>query len=171
MTKDEKSNVEKKTEGTRCLKRPKLEETNIPNPIQEQVKSPDKLSYFMKDVHDATVPKVWGIFLNKDYFSVGNESLAFGGNAEPEHFSTKGVAHFVSLFCAERFVILTNHLTDNATPTEEDLKLINRLEWMAKMLEVNFHDYVIVAGDHCWSMTVQNGKACHCGNQQYISNE
>jgi nicotinic acid mononucleotide adenylyltransferase len=28
-------------------------------------------------------------------------------------------------------------------------------------------DYVIVAGDHYWSMTTQNGTACHCGQQHY----
>ncbi len=170
MKKDKENKEEKKVEGTRYLKRPTLEETNILNPIQGQVKSPDKLLHFMKDVHDATIPKIWGIFLNKDYFSVGNEPLALGGNADPEQFSTKGVAHFVSLFYAERFITLTNHTTGDATPTEGDLKLMKRLERVAEVLEADFYDYVIVAGDHYWSMTVKNGKACHCGQQHYISN-
>lgn len=158
-----------KLEGTNYLRKAVLEDTDIPNPIQGPVKDPNALLHFMKDVHNATVPKMWGIFLDKDYLSIGNELLALGGNAEPARFSTKGVAHFASVFYAERIVILTNHINDGATPTEEDLKLIKRLDRVAEALEVNFYDYVIVAGNHYWSMTSQNGTACHCGQQHYIS--
>lgn len=152
-------------ESKQYLKHPVLKETDIPNPIQGPVQDPNTLFHFIKDVHDSTVPKVWGIFLNNEYCSVGNEPLALGEGADPQHFSTRSLVHFFGVFYAKRFIVVTNHLNDDACPTEGDKELIKRLERLTEVLEADFADYVIVAGDSYWSMNVQNGTACHCGQQ------
>ncbi len=155
-------------EETNYLKRPILEETDIPNPLQDPVNDPNVLFHFLRDVHDSTVPKVLGIFLNKAYCSLGNEPLALGEGADPTHFSTRSLVHFFGVFYAERFIVVTNHVHSDASPTEGDRKLIKRLERVAEVLEGDFADYVIVSGDTYWSMNVQNGTACHCGQQHYF---
>jgi len=52
-----------KDDETQYIHLPKLERTDTPNPIQGRVKGPDQLYHFIRDVHDATTPKMWGIFL------------------------------------------------------------------------------------------------------------
>jgi len=173
MKKDTSNNKEpeKKLEGVQYLKRPVLEETNIPNPIQGPVKDPNKLFHFMKDVHDSTIPKMWAIFLNEGRYSIGNEPLALGEHALPENLSIKSLTHFAAFFYSAHVILLTNHVNGDATPTEEDKKLVKKVEHVLEPMEISFADYVIVAGDHYWSMNVQNGTACHCGQQHYISSE
>ena len=115
------------------------------------------------------------MFLNADYLSIGNEPLALGEHANPKNFveMTGNIYHYYSVFLAKRFILLTNHITDDATPTEADKELIKRLQEDSRYISFkpDFYDYVIVAGDHYWSMNVQNGTACHCGQQHYIPEE
>lgn len=159
-----------KNSDTHYLKKPLLEETNTPNPLQGPIKDSDQLYHFIQDVHDATLPKLWGIFLNEDYLSLGNEPLALGHHAQPENFATGTLFHFYALFFAKRFLIVTNHTTDDAAPSDGDKDLIRRLQADAQALSFkpHFADYVIVAGDHYWSMSKQDGTACHCGQQHNI---
>ncbi len=173
MRKDTSENKQpkKKIEGTNYLKKPILKETDIPNPIQGQIKDPDKVFHFMKDVHDSTVPKMWAILLNENYYSVGNEPLALGEHAKPENFKNGALYHYYLLLGAKRFMIVTNHMTDDATPTDEDRKLIKQLQMEVELFSFkpDFYDYVIVAGDHYWSMSTQDGTACHCGQQHHMT--
>jgi len=146
-----------------------LEETNIPNSIQGPVKNPNKLFHFMKELKDSAVPTFVGVFLDDDYLSIGNQIL---GHIKAKDFSTGLLFRFHYILGGKRFVLMTNHTNGDATPTEEDRKLISDLQIKTKVLdEIEFFDYVIVAGDHYWSMNVQNGTACHCGQQHYWSEE
>ena len=166
---NEKDNQEqRKNDETQYLKRPVLEETKTPNPIQGPVKDPNQLYHFIKDVHDSTVPKMWGIFLGKDQCSLGNEPLALGIDAEPENFDIENIFHFYYLFHAKGVVLVTNHIKDDATPTKADKALIEKVQAARTLLRrISLVDYVVVAGDHYWSMSGQNGTACHCGQQHY----
>ncbi len=167
MTEEDK----KKYDDVQYMKVYKVEETDTPNPIQGPVKDPNTLFHFMRDVHDSTVPKIWGIFLNEQCLSIGNEPLAIGHHAEPLNFETGTLSHFYSLFFAKKFILLTNHTTDDASPSEEDKDLIRRLQNDSQTLSYKpqFEDYIIVAGDHYWSMNKRNGTACHCGQQHYVA--
>ena len=167
----EENPEDKKLEGVQYLKKPVIEETNIPNPIQGPVQDPNKLFHFMKDVHDSTVPKMWAIFLNEGRYSIGNEPIALGEHALPQNLNLKALTHYAAFFYAAHVILLTNHTNDDATPSEEDKQLIKHVEQALAPMEVNFADYVIVAGDHYWSMTTQNGTACHCGQQHYWGKE
>ena len=168
MTKKEEGTPTKKDTETQYIKRPVLQETDIPNPIQGPVLNADPLFHFLQDVHDASTPKMWGIFLNKERHSVGNEILAIGDGANPKGFNTRSLVHYYGVFYAHRFAIITNHLSDDAAPSEGDKELISRLQQIATLLEAEFTDYIVVAGDHYWSMSGSNGTACHCGKQHYL---
>ena len=162
----------KKDEYTQYLKRPVLEETNTPNPIQGPIRNPDKLYHFIKDVHDATAPKMWAVYLGENDFSLGNEPLALGPHAEPEHFDIESIFHYYYLFMAKSVILLTNHINGDATPTDADRKLIERIHTaIAPLRRVSLRDYVIVGDGHYWSMTVQDGTACHCGQQHHWRKE
>lgn len=155
-------------EHTQYLKKPVLEETDIPNPIQGPVRDPDKLIHFMRDLKSSAVPTFIAIFLDENYFSVGNQIL---GHLTAEDFKTGLLFKFHYIFGGQKFVLMTNHTNNDATPTEADRKLITDLQIKTKVLdEIEFFDYVVVADDHYWSMTQQNGTACHCGQQCYWKN-
>ena len=128
---------------TNYIKRPVLEETSVPNVIQEPIKSPDTLFHFIKDVHDSTVPKMWGIYLNEHDCSIGNEVLALGINAEPKNFNIETIFHFYYVFQAKSLMLVTNHIHRDATPTEADKALIRKMESAKTLLEsVTLKDYV-----------------------------
>ncbi len=163
---------QQKNDSVRYLREPVLQETLYPNPLQGELKNPDKLFHFLDDVHDSTVPKMWGIFMDEDYCSIGNELLALSNPATPEEFAklTGNIYHYYALFKAFRFTLITNHLTQNPTPTEADKQLIEALRFDSQSLSFkpNFYDYVIVSGNSYWSIAAQNGTACHCGKQHYL---
>ena len=155
----------------RYLKKPKLEPTRVENPIQGRVFNPDVLYHFMRDVQDEAVPKMWAIYLDKDRFSLGNEPIAIGDQAQPDKISMKTLASYALMFYASYVVLLTNHPDFGAAPTEEDRKLIWRAQEALKLVEIQLTDYVIVSDKHYWSMTRQDGTACRCGAQHYMGFE
>ena len=172
MEQDTPQQESKKDDQTQYLKRPILEETDIPNPIQGPIKDPNKVFHFMKDVHDSTVPKMWGIFLDAEGCSLGNEPLALGIDAEPENFDIENIFHFYYLFHAKGVTLVTNHIHNDATPSDADKELIRKTQSAKALLQrVSLVDYIIVAGDHYWSMANQDGTSCHCGHQHYIEGE
>ena len=152
---------------TRYVHKPRLVETEIPNPIQGPVRGPDPLYQFMRDVHDETVPKMWGIFLNEGRYSIGNEPLAIGDAALPGRVSMKAIAHYASVFYAAHVVLLTNRPNNDPSPTDADRDLIHQAKQALGVLEINLADYVIVGGKQYWSMTQQDGTACDCGSQHH----
>lgn len=165
----------KQMAGQSFLRKAVAVETGIPSPIQGPVLDEQPLFNFIKDNHDATIPKTWGVFLDENHMVLGIEPLAFGDSATPEAFntSTKIIFHYFSVFFSSRFVLIhyrVNPLND-PTPTDDDKKLIDTLLMQSKVMEADLSNYVIVAGDHYWSTRQQNGTACHCGSQHYIPEE
>ena len=156
----------KKETGKRYLKKFKLEQTDMENPIQGQVKDPEALYVFMRDLQDTSVPKIIGVYLDENHMSVANEVLGLG--IKPSELGVDVLFGFATVFRAPKFIIITNHPSVDATPDESDRKLIRRLQAQSHIMKKQFVDYVIVAGKTYWSMNVLDGTACHCGQQEYI---
>lgn len=158
----------KKQDGMRYLKKFEITETEVELPIQGQVKDPEDLYKFLKDLEDESVAKVIGIYLDKDNLFLGHQ--VFLGSSSGT-FDTQLLYHYYSLFLAKKFMILINHPGSiDPTPTDSDLKLMRSLQADAQVLSFKpfFADFIIVAKRSYFSMATNDGSACHCGHQEYI---
>ena len=150
----------------RYLKRCKLEETDIPDPIQGQVHDPEDLFVFFKDLENEAAPKIITVILDEKNLSLGNTVLGLG--IKPSELDTRLLFGFASVHHALKFVIIVNHPSGDAAPTDDDRRLISQLQAQSQIMKIEFYDYVIVARDMYWSMTIQDGTACRCGHQNEI---
>jgi DNA repair protein RadC len=165
--KKEKEN--KKDEFTRYLKEIKLIETEKENPIQGQVRDPKDLVTFMRDLQNSSVPKAIVVLLDENLLSLGHEIIAIGQT--PNNFDIGIALQYYLIFGAKKFIVIVNHVNSDATPTEADKKAIQKLQVDCQTLSFKpeFQDYIIVGDKNTyWSMSTQDGTACHCGCQEYF---
>lgn len=145
-----------------------LGRSDLPSTIKCPVLDPNAMVHFLKDLHDPAIRKIWGIFLDFDYCSLGIEALAMGVEADADVFGDRGVEHFYDLFNARRFMIVTNHTGVETAPSECDRKLIRKFGEIAGKLDADLVDYIIYSGDRCWSMITHDTPVCECGLQHYF---
>lgn len=156
-----------KESSIRYLKKFELVETETALPIQGQVRDPEDLYTFLKELHDEQVPKIIGIYLDDNHLFLGHQ-LFIG--ATPATFDTQLLYHYYALFMAKRFIILINHPSGEATPTEEDLQLMRALQADSHVLSFKplFADFITVGSNSYFSMAMNDGSACKCGHQEYV---
>lgn len=155
-------------ETKRYLKKFEIVETEVELPIQGQVRDPEDLYRFLTDLESESVPKVIGIYLDKDNLFLGHQ--VFLGTTT-ETFDTQLLYHYYNLFLAKKFTILTNDPNSvDASPNEADRKLMRALQADAQVLSFKpfFEDFVIVAKKTYFSMAFNDGTACKCGHQQHF---
>ncbi len=121
MKKQQENKEEHKhEEGKRYLKKYEIVETDVELPIQGQVKDPEDLYKFLKDLENESVSKIIGIYLDDKNLFLGHQ--VFLGSS-PKNFDTQMLWHYFSLFLAKQFVILINHPgSTDPTPDEADKK-------------------------------------------------
>lgn len=155
-------------EAKRYLKKFEIVETDVELPIQGQVRDPEDLYKFLKDLENESVSKVIGIYLDDKNLFLGHQ--VFLGSS-PKNFDTQMLWHYFSLFLAKKFILLINHPgSTDPTPDEADRKLMRALQADAQVLSFKpyFADFIIVAKKSYFSMATNDGTACHCGHQEYI---
>lgn len=154
-------------EGKRYLKKFEIVETEVELPIQGQVRDPEDLYKFLKDLESESVPKVIGIYLDDKNLFLGHQ--VFLGSS-PRNFDTQMLWHYFSLFLAKKFMILINHPGSiDPTPDEEDKKLMRALQADSQVLSFKpfFADFIIVASKSYFSMATNDGTAGG-GHQKHI---
>ncbi len=155
-------------EGKRYLKKFEIVETDVELPIQGQVRDPEDLYKFLKDLENENVSKIIGIYLDDKNLFLGHQ--VFLGSS-PKNFDTQMLWHYFSLFLAKKFIIIMNHPGSiDPTPDDADRKLIRSLQADSQVLSFhpNFEDFIIVSKRSYFSMATNDGTACHCGHQEYI---
>jgi DNA repair protein RadC len=160
-----KNQEHKNDDGKRYLKKYEIVETDVELPIQGQVRDPEDLYKFLKDLEDDNVSKVIGIYLDDKNLFLGHQ--VFLGSS-PE---TQMLWHYYSLFLAKKFMLLMNHPgSTDPTPDEADKKLMRALQADSQVLSFKpfFEDFIIVAKKSYFSMATNDGTACRCGHQEYI---
>lgn len=157
----------KNDDGKRYLKQFEIVETKVELPIQGQVRDPEDLYIFLKDLENDQVPKIIGVYLDANHLFLGHQ--IFLGQT-PATFDTQMFHFYYNLFLAKRFVVLINHPNGNATPTDDDLKLLKKFESDSQILSYHpfFADFIVVGKKSYYSMATNDGTACHCGHQEYI---
>jgi DNA repair protein RadC len=163
-----KNEEQKQEKNKRYLKKFEIVETTVELPIQGQVRDPEDLYTFLKDLENENVSKVIGIYLDDKNLFLGHQ--VFLGSS-PRSFDTQMLWHYFSLFLAKKFMILLNHPgSDDPTPDDEDKKLIRALQADSQVLSYKpfFADFIIVAKKSYFSMATNDGTAGHSGHQKYI---
>jgi DNA repair protein RadC len=163
-----KNEEQKQEKNKRYLKKFEIVETDVELPIQGQVRDPEDLYTFLKDLENENVPKVIGIYLDDKNLFLGHQ--VFLGSS-PRNFDSQMLWHYFSLFLAKKFMILLNHPgSEDPTPDDEDKKLIRALQADSQVLSFKpfFADFIIVAKKSYFSMATNDGTADHSGHQKYI---
>ncbi len=161
--KDHKHEISK-----RYLKKFEIVDTDVELPIQGQVKDPEDLYQFLKDLENENVTKVIGIYLDDKNLFLGHQ--VFLGSSS-KNFDTQMLWHYFSLFLAKKFMLLLNHPGSNdPTPDEADKKLMRALQVDAQVLSFKpfFADFIIVAKQSYFSMATNDGTVDASGHQKYI---
>lgn len=163
-------NVEHKNDdGKRYLKKYEIVETDVELPIQGQVRDPEDLYKFLKDLEDEAVSKVIGIYLDDKNLFLGHQ--VFLGSS-PKNLDTQMLWHYFSLFLAKKFMVLINHPgSTDPTPDEADKKLMRALQADSQVLSFKpfFEDFIIVAKKSYFSMATNDGTAGYSSNQEHIT--
>lgn len=157
----------KNEEAKRYLKKFEIVETDVELPIQGQVRDPEDLYVFLKDLENDKVPKVIGIYLDDKNLFLGHQVFL---GASAKDFNPKMLWHYFSLFLAEKFIIMLNHPeSGDPAPDESDKKLIRALQADSQVLSFKpfFADFIIVAKKSYFSMATNDGTAGK--NQEHIS--
>lgn len=152
----------------RYLKKFEIVETQVELPIQGQVRDPEDMYMFLKDLENENVPKMIGVYLDAQNLFLGHQVFL---GATPKTFDTQMLYHYYSLFLAKKFILLINHPgSGDPTPDDEDRKLMRALQADAQVLSFKpfFDDFVIVGKKSYFSMATNDGSACRCGHQEYI---
>lgn len=141
----------------RYLKKFEIVETEVELPIQGQVRDPEDLYQFLKDLENESVSKVIGIYLDDRNLFLGHQ--VFLGMSS-QAFDTQLLYHYFALFLARKFIVLVNHpgIID-PTPNDADKKLIRALQADSQILSFKpfFADFIIVAKNAYFSMAMQDG--------------
>lgn len=162
ITKDDQQKPDK-----RYLKKFEIVETEVELPIQGQVRDPEDLYKFLKDLENEGVSKVIGIYLDNNNLFLGHQVFL---GASPRAFDTQLLYHYYALFLAKKFMVLINHPdSTDPTPDEDDKKLMRALQADAQVLSFKpfFADFIIVAKKSYFSMAIQDGTVGH-GHQKPI---
>ena len=159
----------KNEKNKRYLKKFEIVETDVELPIQGQVRDPEDLYTFLKDLENENVPKVIGIYLDDKNLFLGHQVFL---GASPKNFDTQMLWHYFSLFLAKKFMILLNHPdSEDPTPDDVDKKLIRSLQADSQVLSYKpfFADFIIVAKKSYFSMATNDGTVGSSGHQKHIA--
>lgn len=154
----------------RYLKKFEIVETEVELPIQGQVRDPEDLYKFLRDLENESVSKVIGIYLDDKNLFLGHQVFL---GMSPRIFDTQLLYHYYALFLAKKFMILINHPNStDPTPDDADKKLIRALQADAQVLSFKpfFADFIIVAGPSYFSMATNDGTS-GSGHQKHIPEE
>lgn len=138
---------QKYEKGKRYLKKFEIIETDVELPIQGQVRDPEDLYEFLKDLENENVPKVIGVYLDDKNLFLGHQ--VFLGSS-PENFDTQMLWHYFSLFLAKKFM----------RALQADSQVLS--------FKPFFGDFIIVAKRSYFSMATNDGTADASGHQKFI---
>ena len=120
--------------------------TKIKNPVRKQVPSPKVLVKLFKDLEKEDKEKILSVHVNSKMIINCFEVLTIGG-VDLALISAKDVFKGVLLTNSTGFILIHNHPSGDPTPSEQDFAMIKKLQKQAKIMEINFVDFIIV-GDN-----------------------
>lgn len=116
------------------------------NPLQGQIKEPKDLVKIFKDLEKEDKEKVVSVHFNARMKMNCFEILSIGG-IDMAFILPREVFKGIVLTNSVGFILLHNHPSGDPEPSSNDLKMIKLLKTAAKVLDLNFIDFIIV-GDN-----------------------
>ena len=84
-----------------------------------------------------------------NHLEIVQDKLLFIGSGDVSLLETKEVFQYTLRSGCNRIILIHNHPSGNPKPSHEDQEITRKIEMMAKHLDIEFIDHIII-GDHCY---------------------
>ena len=117
--------------------------------IKNRIRQPkDAYAYIKNKLMFEKQEKVVLLCLN-NHLEIVQDKLLFIGSGDVSLLETKEVFQYTLRSGCNRIILIHNHPSGNPKPSHEDQEITRKIEMMAKHLDIEFIDHIIV-GDHCY---------------------
>lgn len=128
-----------------------FEKGEFKDPIKGQVREPEQVYNVFKDIKDWTKETLLGVYLNDKLELNSYEVLTVGGESVtlvlPDEIFRGAI-----LTNSRNFILIHNHTSGKAKPSEADKEVMNVLEDQSKIMKKTFLDFIIVGENSYWSL-------------------
>ena len=117
--------------------------------IKNRIRQPkDAYAYIKHKLMFEKQEKVVLLCLN-NHLEIVQDKLLFIGSGDVSLLETKEVFQYTLRSGCNRIILIHNHPSGNPKPSHEDQEITRKIEMMAKHLDIEFIDHIII-GDHCY---------------------
>ena len=117
--------------------------------IKNRIRQPkDAYAYIKNKLMFEKQEKVVLLCLN-NHLEIVQDKLLFIGSGDVSLLETKEVFQYTFRSGCNRIILIHNHPSGNPKPSHEDQEITRKIEMMAKHLDIEFIDHIII-GDHCY---------------------
>ena len=117
--------------------------------IKNRIRQPkDAYAYIKNKLMFEKQEKVVLLCLN-NHLEIVQDKLLFIGSGDVSLLETKEVFQYTLRSGCNRIILIHNHPSGNPKPSHEDQEKTRKIEMMAKHLDIEFIDHIII-GDHCY---------------------
>ena len=117
--------------------------------IKNRIRQPkDAYAYIKNKLMIEKQEKVVLLCLN-NHLEIVQDKLLFIGSGDVSLLETKEVFQYTLRSGCNRIILIHNHPSGNPKPSHEDQEITRKIEMMAKHLDIEFIDHIII-GDHCY---------------------
>lgn len=117
--------------------------------IKNRIRQPkDAYAYIKNKLMFEKQEKVVLLCLN-NHLEIVQDKLLFIGSGDVSILETKEVFQYTLRSGCNRIILIHNHPSGNPKPSHEDQEITRKIEMMAKHLDIEFIDHIII-GDHCY---------------------
>ena len=117
--------------------------------IKNRIRQPkDAYAYIKNKLMFEKQEKVVLLCLN-NHLEIVQDKLLFIGSGDVSLLETKEVFQYTLRSGCNRVILIHNHPSGNPKPSHEDQEITRKIEMMAKHLDIEFIDHIII-GDHCY---------------------
>lgn len=117
--------------------------------IKNRIRQPkDAYAYIKNKLMFEKQEKVILLCLN-NHLEIVQDKLLFIGSGDVSLLETKEVFQYTLRSGCNRIILIHNHPSGNPKPSHEDREITRKIEMMAKHLDIEFIDHIII-GDHCY---------------------
>jgi len=117
--------------------------------IKNRIRQPkDAYAYIKNKLMFEKQEKVVLLCLN-NHLEIVQDKLLFIGSGDVSLLETKEVFQYTLRSGCNRIILIHNHPSGNPKPSHEDQEVTRKIEMMAKHLDIEFIDHIII-GDHCY---------------------
>lgn len=117
--------------------------------LKNRIRQPkDAYAYIKNKLMFEKQEKVILLCLN-NHLEIIQDKLLFVGSGNVALLETKEVFQYTLRSGCNRIILIHNHPSGDPNPSQEDREITQKIEQMAKHLDIEFIDHIII-GDHCY---------------------